>query len=496
MKKVSEKEFLKRMAELRAWIIQSVDPFDDSPEERERRRERGRTDKKFFAETYFPHYIEDDWAKIHDEMFRLADKTNVPVIIAGFRGCAKSVLISLIDVIHKIVYEQRHFFLFISSSEEAAMEYTGPIKEELENNPRLKMDFGDLVRRGYWEYGDFRTTNGIRVLAMGRNGSVKGKRNGPYRPDHIIIEDIEDRNKSRSKRVIEHTVKWLKTDVLKGVNHKRWSFLFLGNYFSKKSIVHHFLQNENYIRRIYPAEVNGRSQWPSRFPIKILHRMREVEGSLVYDTEMLQIPRDEEDSVFQEEWIRYYDPLEIKDMPLRVFARLDPSAKKGENSDYKAIIIIGVSPDADIYVLHAWIKRRSKWQMIKAGYDLYREYKFEVLGLPDVAFESTLAEDFDIQAKEEGFPLPLKLMPERLPKDVRITKISSLVERGKIRFRKNHSDQKLLVDQLLAYPDGHDDGPDALAGAVEIAEVLKGGVKYESVTRRAGLIGLLRKGLF
>jgi len=31
---------------------------------------------------------------------------------------------------------------------------------------------------------------------------------------------------------------------------------------------------------------------------------------------------------------------------------------------------------------------------------------------------------------------------------------------------------------------------------VEIAEVLKGGVKYESVTRRAGLIGLLRKGLF
>jgi hypothetical protein len=46
-----------------------------------------------------------------------------------------------------------------------------------------------------------------------------------------------------------------------------------------------------------------------------------------------------------------------------------------------------------------------------------------------------------------------------------------LVERGQIKFRKGHSDQDLLVEQLSFFPSKsfHDDGPDALEGAVRLA---------------------------
>jgi hypothetical protein len=51
------------------------------------------------------------------------------------------------------------------------------------------------------------------------------------------------------------------------------------------------------------------------------------------------------------------------------------------------------------------------------------------------------------------------------------------MERGKIRFIRGHSDQELLVEQLLFFPSRtlHDDGPDALEGAVCLARDLPSG---------------------
>ena len=51
------------------------------------------------------------------------------------------------------------------------------------------------------------------------------------------------------------------------------------------------------------------------------------------------------------------------------------------------------------------------------------------------------------------------------------------MERGKIRFIRGHSDQELLVEQLLYFPSRtlHDDGPDALEGAVRLARDLPTG---------------------
>jgi len=67
--------------------------------------------------------------------------------------------------------------------------------------------------------------------------------------------------------------------------------------------------------------------------------------------------------------------------------------------------------------------------------------------------------------------LPIRGVVNHLSKETRIGSLSALVERGKIRFRKHQSNQDLLIEQLLYFPsqDFHDDGPDALEGAVRLA---------------------------
>jgi phage terminase large subunit-like protein len=69
-----------------------------------------------------------------------------------------------------------------------------------------------------------------------------------------------------------------------------------------------------------------------------------------------------------------------------------------------------------------------------------------------------------------------------------VVSLTPLLERGKIRFIRGHSDQELLVEQLLYFPSRtlHDDGPDALAGAVRLAQGLPGGTipQYISIKPR------------
>ena len=85
----------------------------------------------------------------------------------------------------------------------------------------------------------------------------------------------------------------------------------------------------------------------------------------------------------------------------------------------------------------------------------------------------------------------MKGITHRIAKETRVAVLSPLFERGRIRFIRGHSDQEKLIEQLLYFPSRnlHDDGPDALAGAVQLAQTILGGGKeettYESVETRA-----------
>jgi predicted phage terminase large subunit-like protein len=84
--------------------------------------------------------------------------------------------------------------------------------------------------------------------------------------------------------------------------------------------------------------------------------------------------------------------------------------------------------------------------------------------------------------------LPVKGVTHRIAKETRVAGLSPLMERGKIRFIRGHSDQELLVEQLLYFPSKtlHDDGPDALAAAVALTECMPTGEvqQYTRIEKR------------
>jgi len=84
-----------------------------------------------------------------------------------------------------------------------------------------------------------------------------------------------------------------------------------------------------------------------------------------------------------------------------------------------------------------------------------------------VAFQQVLKQWLDELSRERRLYLPTVEVKHTSDKVMRISRLSPLMERGDILLKR---DMTRLIQQLIDFPMGdHDDGPDALEMAVDIA---------------------------
>lgn len=494
---ITEFKFDQWAEDLRAWIQESVSPFaDDTPQKQKERKARARHDKLFFMATYLPHYFYGEFGEFHEEWAGFGDLKDEVALIAAPREHAKSTFFTFGDPLHDICFELRHFIPIISDTNDQAVGFTLPIRLELEDNPRLKHDFGNL--RGFiWGKGDFTTANGVRVLARGRGDKIRGLKNRQYRPDKIIVDDFENDINVRNPKLVKEGMEYLQGTVL-GSAGEGYCFLMVGNLFHPKSVLAQLMAEKDeeggllYISRNYQSildegKEDERPLWPELWPLERLKAKRRKMGSVNFNREMMNLCG-AENSPFPESWFRFHTQADLAPDQLIAVSFCDPSAKKGEANDFKAIVAVGWDRAKGLYrCLHAWIRHASPGEMLAACYRIHDEYG-GVAGIEDNMLEDFLHEVIANYAREVGRYIPWKAVHHSTQKEARIINtLSYLVEHGKLTFEKGHSDQDRLREQLVYILNKtvKDDGPDALEGAVSLLQkTAMQPVAYESVGRR------------
>lgn len=133
-------------------------------------------------------------------------------------------------------------------------------------------------------------------------------------------------------------------------------------------------------------------------------------------------------------------------------------------------------------VLETILKKCSLREMFELIIKSYEKYNHKIIGVESNAFQSLILDLFD----REEVILPLSKVVNYEKKEYRIMKLSPLIERGKIVFTKN-GDWAVLEEQLLYYgSEGvHDDGLDALEGAVRLFERKRTKIKVRVIDRYA-----------
>lgn len=534
MTKISKKDFLAEIAALagqfRLQIEAECDGFDPDPKASLKRAATAKNDYEYFARTYFPHYIKNKNAVLHDYLYKrlpeiVDSKDGQHEAIAAPRGNAKSTLVTQIFTIWCIVTGRKRYPLIIMDAMDQAITMLEAVKAELAFNPRLQMDFPHATGQGrVWQVGTIVTTNDCKIQAFGSGKRMRGLRHGPYRPDLVIGDDLENDENVRSPEQRDKLENWLKKTVLSlGAADDTMDVIIIGTILHYDSVLSRLLRNPLWKRKKFQAiiswphrmdlwdkweelllntdddgataklfylanqalmEFGAEVCWPDGQPLLKLMLKRARDGRSAFDSEQQNDPVSGEDASFNgciqfwvnrlAEWIFY--------------GACDPSlGKQGTRRDPSALLVGGFNRFTGVLdVVAAKIAKRVPDKIISDIIELQREWGCLIWAIETVQFQEFLRTELVKRSAILGVPVPARAVIPHTDKILRIEAIQPHVANGLIRL---HPTQKTLIDQLTHFPNAdHDDGPDALQMLWAIA-VSHRGMSYDdfqSQSRRGG----------
>ena len=528
---------------------------DDSPERVQLRREfeaghpmtgpgglrwkLGAIDMEFFGRAYFPHYFSKPSPEFHRELDAIWQqgvlKGRYPLsaedtkmisrlpgtrrAVAAPRGHAKSTNLTFKGTMHSTLYGYKHYPIIISDSSEQAEGFLDNIRVEFEENTAILEDFGSLAG-SVWRSNVLVTKTNIKIEAIGSGKKIRGRKHRNWRPDLIILDDVENDENVRTPEQRKKLKDWFDKAVSKSGDDYT-DIVYIGTLLHYDSLLAKTLTNPAYRSIKYKAVIQFSQaddlwqQWESIFTdlsnddresealaffqahkeamlegTQVLWEeklsyydlmvMRVSEGEASFNSEEQNEPINPDDCLFMEEWFDYYNEAEVNfgDPAFDFFGFIDPSLGKTKRSDFSAIVTLAKHKGSGyMYVVDADIERRhpdriiadvlAKERWLRASFG----HGYRKLGAETNQFQWFLKEELAKASAKAGLYLPIEEVQQTSDKVMRIQTLQPDVKNKYIKFNRRH---KRLLEQLTQFPMGaHDDGPDALEGARSIAKRVK-----------------------
>jgi len=404
------------------------------------------TDFAFFCKYYLPHYFNKPYSPMHLELTTKIEALpqkieGEKIALASPRGSAKSTVASTAQILWNICNSYKKYILLIKDTyEQASLDLLG-IKEELEENPIIHRDFGDLVGNP-WGKDQIVSSNDIMVQALGSGMKIRGRRYREKRPDLVILDDIENDENTNTPEQRNKLENWFNKAVMK-VGTPETDFFYIGTILHYDSLLSKILVRAGWKGTKYQAVISWATdqmlwdswreiytniddkehiekadkfyleneedllkgvhvQWPEGQSYYYLMKTLVDEGRGSFDSEYQNEPISLEDALFKliyyyklqekpveepvpdgpshEMWIvpqELGSPVRLADCKL--FGSCDPSLGKTKTSDYSAILVGAVSPSNRLFILESDIMRRPPNMIIN---DIFKYvHKYEALNM-------------------------------------------------------------------------------------------------------------------
>ncbi len=344
------------------------------------RKELAAFDMSYFGRAYLPHYFIRKSPHFHEELDEIWSrgvmKGRNPLkeakvisrlkgsrqVVAAPRGHAKSTNFTFKDSLHAILYAYKHYILILSDSSEQAEGFLDDIKTELEDNANIIMDFGSLKGDKAWRTGVILTKTDIKAEAIGSGKKVRGRRHRNWRPDLIVLDDIENDENVNTPEQRRKLKNWFDKAVSKA-GDTYTDIMYIGTILHYDSLLNNVLQNPRYKTKKYRAVISeavntklwdewesiytnlfnenheedartfyeahkekmllgAEVLWEEKLSYYDLMEIKVSEGTASFNSELQNDPIDPESATFNPEWFDYYEP-ELMDFssPEFVFCR-------------------------------------------------------------------------------------------------------------------------------------------------------------------------------
>ncbi len=481
--------------------------------------------------TYLRNYTRLPSSPMHAELCAMVEQASLArgarIAVAAPRGHAKSTIVATALPLWQLCYGREQFIVILSATIDLARSHLDSIRREIEGNQLLRRDFPEIcgtVRP--WSKDDILTPNGVRLVALGSESQIRGRRHREARPTLIIADDFESDLGVRSAELRDRCAAWFNSAVAKAGTGDT-NIIVVGTLLHPSSFLSTLIdphRSPGWEGRRYRAvlsfadradlwatweavfnrqeEFEGQHGpeaastfyhrheadmligtnvlWPERESYHDLMVLRVREGMRAFMAEKQNEPTNPETSIFAENVIRYWDDRFPEEASLlahldntgghMMFGACDPSlGKPGRGRDFTAIVTIARDLETGVlYVLDAFIAKLAPDRIVESIIDFSHRRNYAAFGIETVQFQQVLADEVQRKSRERGCEIPVRSITHDTDKLSRLQSIQPLVASGCIQFSRRHT---LLIEQLLQAPDGaHDDGPDAVEMAVRTAQ--------------------------
>ena len=515
------------------------------------RKELAACDLEYFGKVYLPHYFSRKTPEFHRELDKIWFENVIKnknvlneseeinklqgsrVAITAPRGHAKSTNFTFKDVLHASLFGYKKYILILSDSTEQAEGFLNDIKTELEDNEAIKKDFGEMIG-SVWNTSTIILSNGTKIEAIGSGKKIRGRRHRNFRPDLIVLDDIENDENVNTLEQRKKLENWFYKAASKA-GDTYTDICYIGTLLHYDSLLAKVMRNPTYTVAKYQGVINFAKNkglwdiWEKTFlnledeereqtakdffelnknemleDTKVLWRekwsyydlmvMKISEGISSFNSEIQNEPINPEDCLFNPEWFEFYkrEQADFKSKDYIFIGAVDPSLGKNKKSDTSAIIILAKNiRNGYLYILKASIERRKPDVIIEDVINLHKKLMkdygkgFSVFGVETVQFQAFFKDILKKECLKEKIYLNIEEIKSTTNKVARIESLQPYIKNGYLKF--NDKD-RVLLEQLEQFPLArYDDGADALEMAVKLAinNSNSNKVNYKSIIKRS-----------
>lgn len=322
------------------------------------------------------------------------------------RAHYKSTIITFALSIQEILNNPEVTIGIFSHTGDIAQDFLNQIKTEFEKNEQLKALFPDILYDNPEREADkWGKEAGIQVKrrANPKEATVEawalGKGTGRHF-DIRVYDDVVTESSVTTPEMIQKTTDHWRHSMNLGRTTNA-IVRYIGTRYHLNDTYRAIIESGAAKPRIRLATHNGKMDGDlAILSRKELREKRDVMGPYIFSCQIMQNPVADRAMGFKEEWLKFFSFPLPSIAGWNLYLLIDPASKKKKENDYTVMLVIGLAPDGNYYVIDGVRDRLNLTERADQVFKFHRKYMPTKTGYEEYGLQADIEHIEDRMGRE------------------------------------------------------------------------------------------------
>lgn len=372
-----------------------------------------------------------------------------------------------------VLHRRYRYPMYIASTATIAEDALSNVKASIESHPILNRIINvvkSTKNQFFYKIGN----EPYYIACYGAGQQLRGKRFERFRPDLVIMDDLETTEEVRSEDQRKKLKDWFYADVIPLGKEARFFYVgtmlheacLLAELINKPLEEHRTGQPWATFRYGVLDDLTGEPTWPEKYDMSWIDMTRKkyVQNGMLYrfNTEYMNVAVGRDDRILDPERVRFYNTEQYnvaRNGGMDVLITVDPGIHADSDHDPTCITTTGMDNNGQIWVMNVVRKHMVHHEILNAIVAEYRRWNPRRLYIESVQAQYYLLQDLEFGSWPGGTIIPVEKIDGkqvRLGK-MRIHGLESLFEQKKLLIPAGAPWQDDLFIEIATFPRGKTD---------------------------------------